>query len=287
MVTAVWCPIRENVMANLTQKKTEILKTARNCRIAKISGASAGIVGGVLTIVGFGLLPVTFGGSIALSAIGTVIAVAGGTTSGGTAIAERFIVKGDLKKVQETIVLDKQITVSVNELLEEIKKLNNDTVKITNKFSADDTALLYLRAGKAMIQFGTVGAKGTVTGLEIAELGGIAAVESIGLGLRIGGAAVTGVAVVGGVVSALLLPLDVYEIIANSIRLSKKKGTNASESIDNQIQIMAQQLQSIQYMLHSQAVAQTEQVETETEAIENEASLETEAEDEPLIVEST
>ena len=183
MVTAVWCPIRENVMANLTQKKTEILKTARNCRIAKISGASAGIVGGVLTIVGFALLPVTFGGSIALSAIGTVIAVAGGTTSGGTAIAERFIVKGDLKKVQETIVLDKQITVSVNELLEEIKKLNNDTVKSTNKFSADDTALLFLRAGKAMIQFGAVGAKGTVTGLEIAELGGIAAVESIGFGL--------------------------------------------------------------------------------------------------------
>ena len=287
MVTAVWCPIRENVMAYLTQKKAEILKTARNCHIAKISGASAGIVGGVLTIVGFGLLPVTFGGSIALSAIGTVIAVAGGTTSGGTAIAERFIVKGDLKKVQETIVLDKQITVNVNELLQEIEKLNNDTAKIRNKFSAEDTALLFLRAGKAMIQFGTVGAKGTITGLEIAELGGIAAVESFGFGLRLGGAAVTGVAVVGGVVSALLLPLDVYEIIANSIRLSKKKGTNASKSIDNQIQIMAQQLQIIQYMLCGQAVAQTEQVETETEVIENEASLETEGQDESLIVEST
>ena len=260
MITAVWCPIRENVIANLTQKKAEILKTARNCRIAKISGASAGIVGGVLTIVGFGLLPVTFGGSIALSAIGTVIAVAGGTTSGGTAIAERFIVKGDLKKVQETIVLDKQITVSVNELLEEIKKLNNDTVESTDKFGAEETALLFFRAGKAIVQFGAVGAKGAVVGL--AELGGIAAVDSIGLGLRIGGAAVAGVAVVGGVVSALLLPLDVYEIIANSIRLSKKKGTNASESIDNQIQIMQQQLQSIQYMLDGQAVAQTEQVET-------------------------
>ena len=108
-------------MAYLTQKKAEILKTTQNCRIAKFSGASAGIVGGVLTIVGFGLIPVTFGGSIALSAIGTVIAAAGSTTSGSTAIAERFIVKGDLKKIQETIVLDKQITENVNELLEEIK----------------------------------------------------------------------------------------------------------------------------------------------------------------------
>ncbi|XP_041100052.1 uncharacterized protein LOC121312121 [Polyodon spathula] len=63
-------------------------KVDRDCTIAKTAGSSAGVVGGVLTIVGIALVPVTFGASVGLSIAGTVTAVAGTVTSAGTHIGK-------------------------------------------------------------------------------------------------------------------------------------------------------------------------------------------------------
>ncbi|RXM91412.1 Apolipoprotein L3 [Acipenser ruthenus] len=66
----------------------ELDKVDRHCIIAKTTRSSAGVVGGVLTIVGICLAPVTAGVSLGLSIAGTATAVAGTVTSGGAQIGK-------------------------------------------------------------------------------------------------------------------------------------------------------------------------------------------------------
>ncbi|XP_058863718.1 apolipoprotein L5-like [Acipenser ruthenus] len=78
-------------------------KVDRDCTIAKTAGSSAGVVGGVLTIVGIGLAPVTFGASLGLSIAGAVTAVAGGATNVGTQIVKCVSDGKDNNRVNEIV----------------------------------------------------------------------------------------------------------------------------------------------------------------------------------------
>ncbi|KAK1130153.1 apolipoprotein L5-like [Acipenser oxyrinchus oxyrinchus] len=78
----------EKLLTELNGIADELDQVDRDCTIARTAGSSAGVVGGVLTIVGIGLAPVTFGASLGLFIAGTVTAVAGAVTGGGAQIGK-------------------------------------------------------------------------------------------------------------------------------------------------------------------------------------------------------
>ncbi|KAK1159447.1 apolipoprotein L5-like [Acipenser oxyrinchus oxyrinchus] len=93
----------EEHLTQLSEIADGLDKVDRDCTIAKTTGSSAGVVGGVLTIVGIGLAPVTFGVSLGLSIAGTVTAVAGAITSGGAQIGKHVSDGNDNKRVTEIL----------------------------------------------------------------------------------------------------------------------------------------------------------------------------------------
>jgi len=80
---ANWQPIRTETITTLRNILEKLQQMNRDVRISRIAGASTSIIGGVVAVVGFGLIPVTFGASLALTIVGTAIGVAGGATSAG------------------------------------------------------------------------------------------------------------------------------------------------------------------------------------------------------------
>ncbi|KAK6466184.1 hypothetical protein HHUSO_G36673 [Huso huso] len=93
----------EKLLTELSEIADGLDKVDRDCTIAKTTGSSAGVVGGVLTIVGIGLAPVTFGASLGLSIAGTVTAVAGSVTSGGAQIGKHVKDGKANKRVKEIL----------------------------------------------------------------------------------------------------------------------------------------------------------------------------------------
>ncbi|MGH0143585.1 UNVERIFIED_CONTAM: hypothetical protein FKN15_000359 [Acipenser sinensis] len=72
----------EKLLTELSEIADLLDKVDRDCTIAKTTGSSAGVIGGVLNIVGICLVPVTSGASLGLSIAGAITALAGSFTSG-------------------------------------------------------------------------------------------------------------------------------------------------------------------------------------------------------------
>ncbi|XP_076358794.1 apolipoprotein L3-like [Tachypleus tridentatus] len=79
----LWISTREDSITSLKKVETELNKTKRDVNISNIVGSSAGIVGGVVAVVGLALAPLTAGVSLGLSIGGASLGTAGGLTAGG------------------------------------------------------------------------------------------------------------------------------------------------------------------------------------------------------------
>ncbi|XP_042615207.1 uncharacterized protein LOC109054324 [Cyprinus carpio] len=74
-------------------------------KIANITGGTTTAVGGAAAIAGLALIPVTFGASIIISAIGLGVATAGGITAASASISDTINNMHDRKKI-EIIIMD-------------------------------------------------------------------------------------------------------------------------------------------------------------------------------------
>uniref|UniRef100_A0A8C5CI29 Si:cabz01007807.1 n=1 Tax=Gadus morhua TaxID=8049 RepID=A0A8C5CI29_GADMO len=80
----------------------------RKAKIASITGGTTTAVGGVAAIAGLALIPVTFGASLLLTAVGVGVVAAGGITSASASISDNVNNMHDRKKVgaYEALLLD-------------------------------------------------------------------------------------------------------------------------------------------------------------------------------------
>lgn len=217
---ANWQPIRTETITTLRNILEKLQQTNRDVRISRIAGASTSIIGGVVAVVGFGLIPVTFGASLALTIVGTAIGVAGGATSAGATIADMVKTKAGTKEAERVIKADQEQTEEINDILRLMAKMIERIESEHSAVSRANILTLMLRGGQGVGYIGSLVAKFTVEGLEIARVGVVA-------GLRLAGAG--GVAIAGGVVSALLIPMDIADIAYNATKLHKKSDSNATK----------------------------------------------------------
>ncbi|XP_059361769.1 apolipoprotein L6-like [Carassius carassius] len=83
----------------------ELSNFHHNAKIANITGGTTTAVGGVAAIVGLALIPVTFGASIIITAIGVGVATAGGITAASASLSDTINNMHDRKKI-ELIIMD-------------------------------------------------------------------------------------------------------------------------------------------------------------------------------------
>uniref|UniRef100_A0A1X7TTQ1 Caspase family p20 domain-containing protein n=1 Tax=Amphimedon queenslandica TaxID=400682 RepID=A0A1X7TTQ1_AMPQE len=118
-----WLPVRKQTIREIRKAADNLQEHHSNVNKSRIIGATASIGGGALAILGFALTPVTFGGSLALSAIGIGAAAVGGGTVAGASIADIIIEKSGIKDVQKTCNEDYRQLRIVEGIITEIKQV--------------------------------------------------------------------------------------------------------------------------------------------------------------------
>ncbi|CAC5364656.1 unnamed protein product [Mytilus coruscus] len=217
---------------------------------AKIGGSAVGIVGSVVGIVGIALTPFTFGASLGLTIAGGAVAGIGGATVGGSLIADNVLSKktktkaeGHLSDYSNSIKTIKEKCLDMSRRLKNIKTLEDnfpDWVLFwtkfvrgqgsnSNEFKWEQTQELLNSNLDSLVSAGTF-----VVG------------EGVGSGVRIAGAAfrITGssLRVAGGLISALMIPLDIMTIVNSAIDLHKKNNHETSRLIIQISQTLAAEL---------------------------------------------
>lgn len=248
----MWTPMRTDTIKTLKSKKEKVVQVTRDSRISRIFGASAGITGGVMSIVGFGLVPVTLGVSLIIAGLGGGLALLGGLTSLGAVLADTVVSNRELSNAQECLTIDKQLCQVINNLQIELETITNILAEKLPNASRESIAIAFLSGSQSALRLSSIAAKAGVSGAKIAEIAATTSLDSSIMVLRVASAATKGIAIAGGVVSALVLPLDIYELVVNSYKIHKKKDTNVSTWIQDQIDKMEEQQMQVEELLQRQ-----------------------------------
>ncbi|XP_013387448.1 uncharacterized protein LOC106156653 isoform X1 [Lingula anatina] len=222
---------KDVAVKRLRELAVELEDQQRKMDIVKISAASSGVVGGGLVLTGFGLAFFTFGASLVVTAVGTVVGGTSLLTKAATDIAEVVINSKKMKKAQEALQNYKE---SFSAASKSISKLKNfvadnklDTQNLVHNLLAragqllkHPVSLLALRvvpssvmAGRsAVITIKEAVCKGSMS---VSEAGG-PLIKTLTTAQKIGKVAGATGAVVG-------IAFDLKDLIETSIKLHKKK----------------------------------------------------------------
>ncbi|CAJ1072531.1 uncharacterized protein LOC109999883 isoform X4 [Xyrichtys novacula] len=193
-------------------------KFSKNTKIAQITGGSTSAIGGVATIAGLALAPVTMGTSLIVTAVGLGVATAGGLTSAGAGISNQVNNSMDRKKV-EKIVQDYQEKITdLNKCLKFIKQgienlkrfdlmkmkkhaYNRDFPVLSASFYEDGAM-----AGKAIL----INANEIMRVVQIANVAGSTAARAVQIA-----------SMATGVLTGLFVGMDIYFVAKDSKELKK------------------------------------------------------------------
>ena len=109
-----------------------------------------------------------------------------------------------------------------------------------------------LRGGETILRLGVAVVTGGMAAAEVISAGGVSAIEGGILATRIGGAALSGVAVVGGVLTVAMMPISIYDLATNAYRLSHHSPTAAVENIEKQLKELERQRKEINEVFESE-----------------------------------
>jgi len=205
-----WIPKRKATVSTLRALADKLLNHHNNVRIAQVAGSSTSIAGFGVLALGFGLSFVTGGMSLVVAGIGGAIGIAGGLTNTGSTIAETCIQREIFDTAQKTIDEDREATEAIGKLWEEIGKEAEKSLKINGVKVGFAAAGILKGCAVAGYQVGVkVGARAVSGG------GG-----ALFRGLSVAGKA----AHIGGFAfSAVLLPLDIYTLVTNSMEIDASR----------------------------------------------------------------
>ncbi|XP_019853637.1 PREDICTED: uncharacterized protein LOC109582975 [Amphimedon queenslandica] len=224
---SIWYPVRCKTIDKLEESRGGIMSVVRKASKAQIATTVSGIiVGSGLAITGIALVPFTFGGSIAISALGG--AVGAGTVAGGARfaafIAARVLKKKKLKKTQQHINLDQQISLMINEEALEYNQMMTSAVSHVPQSTA---ASQVPESSASSLQGAAAIGRDATAGFAIAE----GTAETIGTALYTAGP-VAGMALAGTAL-AVTIPIDIDSIIYHSYNIHKAKNDPTGRTASN------------------------------------------------------
>ncbi|XP_038135664.1 neurofilament heavy polypeptide-like isoform X13 [Cyprinodon tularosa] len=193
-------------------------KFNKKTKIAQITGGSTSAIGGVATITGLALAPVTMGTSLIVTAVGLGVATAGGLTSAGAGISNQVNNSLDRKKVEKIVEDYQEKIADLNKCLKFIKQgienlrrfdllkmkknaYNQDFPALTSQFYEDGAM-----AGKAIL----INANEIMRVVQIANVAGSTAARAVQIA-----------SMATGVLTGLFVGMDIYFVAKDSKELKK------------------------------------------------------------------
>lgn len=193
-------------------------KFNKNTKIAQITGGSTSAIGGVATIAGLALAPVTMGTSLIVTAVGLGVATAGGLTSAGAGISNQVNNSMDRKKVEKIVEDYQEKMLDLNKALKFIKQgiedlRRFDLIKMKNHAYNRDFPVLNSNfyedgamAGKAIL----INANEIMRVVQIANAAGSTAARAVQIA-----------SMATGVLTGLFVGMDIYFVTKDSKELKK------------------------------------------------------------------
>ncbi|XP_034021257.1 hepatoma-derived growth factor-related protein 2-like [Thalassophryne amazonica] len=193
-------------------------KFNKNTKIAQITGGSTSAIGGVATIAGLALAPVTMGTSLIVTAVGLGVATAGSLTTAGAGISNQVNNTMDRKKVEKIVEDYQEKMVDLNKCLKFIKQgienlrkfdlikmrkhaYNRDFPVLSSSFYEDGAM-----AGKAIL----INASEIMRVVQIANVAGSTAARAVQIA-----------SMATGVLTGLFVGMDIYFVAKDSKILKK------------------------------------------------------------------
>ncbi|XP_073351124.1 uncharacterized protein [Pagrus major] len=239
-------------LTDLEGSAVQLDRMNKGAKISSVAGSSMGAVGGVLSIVGLALIPVTAGVSLGLTIGGVALGITSGVNSAVTTATEIGVNRTQQKKASEVFESFMEDVQSVQDCLEEV------IGQLRSNLEESDIELV-VGVGKVLGKVGTVGkgidslvdavsavkllnseevivSAGRVVAQEGKALRNVPRVASdipdIGQAAVKGPLALTKSARAGFIaLNALFLGLDVFFICKDSYGLSKGSETEVSKFI--------------------------------------------------------
>ncbi|KAM4605620.1 apolipoprotein L1 isoform 2-T2 [Polymixia lowei] len=189
----------------------------KKTKIAQITGGSTSAIGGVATIAGLALAPVTMGTSLIVTAVGLGVATAGGLTSAGAGISNQVNNSLDRKKVEKIVEDYQEKIADINKCMMFIKQgIENlrkfDLLKMKkHAYNRDFPALNNIyedgaMAGKAIL----INANEIMRVVQIANVAGSTAARAVQIA-----------SMATGVLTGLFVGMDIYFVAKDSKELKK------------------------------------------------------------------
>nr|XP_033776455.1 apolipoprotein L3-like isoform X2 [Geotrypetes seraphini] len=204
-------------IAELRQIADSIDEFHFGATVASITGSAVSAAGGITSIVGLALIPVTFGASLIVTGVGLGVAALGRATSATATISDTVKDKAERKKVEELVQQYEKDMKDINKCLESIAQLV-EWIKKDSEFKVQDfnsvAALTVSRAGT-----------GAISVAEIVRLAQLS---------KVAGSAARGVQVVAaatGVLAGIFLVIDAIYITKDAVDLHKGAKTKSAAKI--------------------------------------------------------
>ena len=229
---STWTTKREATVRTLRVLADDLMEHHKNVCVANVAGSSVSIAGFAAVATGFALSFATFGASLALSGAGAVVGAAGGLVNLGSSLTEGYLQRKNLATVQKIIDEDREVISVLQKLLEEAKQTQNEPILDGIQMGCKGARMFETCARTAF----KIGVR---AGAQAASEGG----ETLFRSLKMAGR----VAHVGGfVVSAALLPLDIYTLVKNTMEINAvKEGQKDIEpEVVKKVRAIADELES-------------------------------------------
>nr|XP_033776456.1 apolipoprotein L2-like [Geotrypetes seraphini]XP_033776457.1 apolipoprotein L2-like [Geotrypetes seraphini]XP_033776458.1 apolipoprotein L2-like [Geotrypetes seraphini] len=210
----------EKCIAELRQIAENIDGFHYGATVASITGSAVSAAGGITTIIGLALTPVTFGVSLIVTGVGLGVAALGGVTSATATISDTVKDKVERKKVDELMRQYEKDMKGIDKCLKTIhhlvERIRND--ENFSKFKMEDLkpfmTMAMPRAGR-----------GVVSVVEIVRLAQLSKVAgSAARGVQVAAAAT-------GVLAGIFLVMDAIYITKDAVDLHKGAKTESAAKI--------------------------------------------------------
>uniref|UniRef100_A0A8C6UWC8 Si:ch73-233k15.2 n=1 Tax=Neogobius melanostomus TaxID=47308 RepID=A0A8C6UWC8_9GOBI len=229
-------PRMQQFLSELEDRAVQLDRMNMGARISSVAGSSVGAVGGVLSIIGLALIPVTAGVSLALTMTGVGLGITSGVNSAVTTATEIGVNRTQQKRASETFQKYMEDVKNIQDCLDEITYQNSDSEYV-------DVAVV---VGKVLGKAGTVG-KGIDSLVDLASAAKLLRSEevlaSVGKVVAEEGKALRNAAARGPLamsrgarggfiaLNALFLGMDMFFIVKDSMNLTRGSETEVSKFI--------------------------------------------------------
>ncbi|XP_047428595.1 uncharacterized protein LOC124998334 isoform X2 [Mugil cephalus] len=231
-------------LEKLEEAAVQLDKMKKGSKISSVAGSSVGMLGGVLSIIGSVLIPVTAGASLALTMTGVGFCVTSAVNSAVTTAAEVGVKRKQQNKAKEAFQSFMEDVQRLQDCVEEVTKQTTSRLEASKLDVAVGVGKIAVKAGSIVkgVDFIVDSASEliSIVGKVVAQEGKVlrnvprvaADIPDIGQAAVKGPLALSKSARAGFIaLNALFLGMDIFFICKNSISLAKGSEAKVSQFI--------------------------------------------------------